>query len=119
LASEAKGLVLLAFRHGPIENVHAGKRCPTCDGNPEYGHITNAEMKEIMKSAVSRLYTFLYLKELDSAEYLRNIAFGNVFAGNWDEPVFHLFDESDIEAIRAQLFEPKGIPRTTKEPGLE
>jgi hypothetical protein len=29
LAVEAKALVALAFRNGPIEDVHAGKECPT------------------------------------------------------------------------------------------
>jgi hypothetical protein len=29
LAMEAKSLVALAFRNGPIESVHAGKDCPT------------------------------------------------------------------------------------------
>jgi hypothetical protein len=28
LAAEAKNIVALAFRNGPIENVHAGKECP-------------------------------------------------------------------------------------------
>ena len=30
LAAEAKSIVALAFRNGPIEDVHAGKECPTC-----------------------------------------------------------------------------------------
>ena len=34
LAAEAKSLVALAFRNGPIEDVHAGKKCPNCAGNP-------------------------------------------------------------------------------------
>jgi len=29
LAAEAKCIVALAFRNGPIEGVHAGKECPT------------------------------------------------------------------------------------------
>lgn len=29
LTDEAKALVVLAFRNGPIEDVHAGKTCPT------------------------------------------------------------------------------------------
>jgi hypothetical protein len=32
LAREAKAIVALAFRNGPIEDVHAGKICPTCEG---------------------------------------------------------------------------------------
>jgi hypothetical protein len=30
VAREAKALVALAFRNGPIEDIHAGKLCPTC-----------------------------------------------------------------------------------------
>jgi hypothetical protein len=33
VAREAKALVALAFRNGPIEDIHAGKLCPTCHGN--------------------------------------------------------------------------------------
>jgi hypothetical protein len=58
-----KALVALAFRNGPIENVHAGKACPTCQGDPQYSHITQAEMRQIMKAAVDRLHTFLVLKQ--------------------------------------------------------
>ena len=32
LAMEAKALVALAFRNGPIEDLHAGKPCPSCSG---------------------------------------------------------------------------------------
>ena len=53
LAREAKALVALAFRNGPIESVHAGKLCPTCNGAPEYSGITDDEMKAIIKSAVT------------------------------------------------------------------
>jgi len=52
LAAEAKGIVALAFRNGPIEGVHAGKECPNCAGKAEYSHITQDEMKNIMKRAV-------------------------------------------------------------------
>jgi hypothetical protein len=33
VAKEAKALVALALRNGPIEDIHAGKLCPTCHGN--------------------------------------------------------------------------------------
>jgi len=56
LAAEAKSIVALAFRNGPIEDVHAGKKCPACAGNHEYSHITQAEMKNIMKRAVDTVY---------------------------------------------------------------
>ena len=44
LADEAKSLVALAFRNGPIEDIHAGKECPTCAGKSEYSRITESEM---------------------------------------------------------------------------
>jgi hypothetical protein len=54
VAREAKALVALAFRNGPIEDVHAAKNCPTCQGDPRFSHITQAEMRRIMKAAVDR-----------------------------------------------------------------
>lgn len=62
LAAEAKSMVALAFRNGRIEDVHAEKECPTCTGKSEYSHITQAEMKNIMKGAVDTVYKLLWLK---------------------------------------------------------
>lgn len=50
----AKRLVLLAFRNGPIESIHAGRPCPNCSGKRGYSRITNEEMERIMKAAVNR-----------------------------------------------------------------
>jgi hypothetical protein len=88
VAREAKALVALAFRNGPIENVHAGKACPTCHGNPEYSHITQSEVRQIMKAAVDRLYTFLVLKRRDHDAYEAMLSFGERYTTAWDEPVF-------------------------------
>ena len=88
IAREAKALVALAFRNGPIENVHAGKACPTCHGDPQYSHITQAEMRQIMKAAVDRLYTFLVLKERDQKGYEALISLGERYTTAWDDPVF-------------------------------
>jgi hypothetical protein len=52
LAMEAKALVVLAFRNGPIEDLHAGKPCAVCSGKPEVSHLSDDEMKVVMKSAV-------------------------------------------------------------------
>jgi hypothetical protein len=65
LAVEAKALVALAFRNGPIENLHAGKPCPACSGLPGISHITDEEMKGLMKSAVDAIYRLLWLREHD------------------------------------------------------
>jgi hypothetical protein len=65
IAREAKSLVALAFRKGPIEDVHAGRECPTCAGKPEYSRITEAEMKSIMENAVDTVYKLLWMKKND------------------------------------------------------
>jgi hypothetical protein len=87
LAREAKAIVALAFRNGPIENIHAGKPCPTCSAGPEYSRITDDEMKAIMKSAVDRVYSLLSLKSGDPDGYERQIVFGSRYVTRWDEPV--------------------------------
>lgn len=86
LAAEAKGIVVLAFRNGPIEDVHAGKECPTCAGKGEYSHITQGEMKNIMKRAVDTVYKLLWLKQHDPDKYEATIEFGNRHTRSWDEP---------------------------------
>src|SRR5258708_13524029 len=86
LAAEAKSLVALAFRNGPIEDVHAGKECPTCAGNSEYSHITQAEMKNIMKQAVDTVYKLLWLKQSDPETYQPTLEFGTRYSRFWDEP---------------------------------
>lgn len=86
LAAEAKNLVALAFRNGPIEGVHAGKECPTCAGNSEYSHITQAEMKNMMKQGVDTVYKLLWLKQNDPEKYKATLAFGKRYTRFWDEP---------------------------------
>ncbi len=86
LAKEAKAIVALTFRNGPIEAVHAGKPCPTCSAVPGYSRITDDEMRAIMKSAVDRMYALLRLKGSDPASYARQIAFGARYTNQWDEP---------------------------------
>jgi hypothetical protein len=83
---EAKSLVALAFRNGPIESVHAGKDCPTCAGKSEYSHITQAEMKKIRKSAVDTVYKLLWLKQNDPVKYEATLELGSRYTRSWDEP---------------------------------
>ena len=87
MAREAKALVALAFRKGPIEDVHAGQTCPTCHGKAEYSRITQGEMRQIMKAAVDRVYTFLVLKEQDRKTYEALLNLGERYTTAWDEPV--------------------------------
>ncbi len=73
LAQEAKAIVALAFRNGPIESVHAGKPCPRCNGKPGYSRITDSEMKTLMKNAVDQVYALLCLKVTDPRRYAETI----------------------------------------------
>jgi peptide methionine sulfoxide reductase MsrA len=86
LALEAKGIVAVSFRNGPIEDVHAGAVCPTCSGKADYSHITQDEMKQIMKVAVNQVYKLLWLKEHDPTEYDRQITLGSLYTKHWDDP---------------------------------
>ncbi len=91
-AEEAKAIVALAFRSGPIEDVHAGKNCPTCSGKPEYSGITDLEMKDIMKKAVDRVYTLLRLKQDEPEQFNTLVQFGSLYTSRWDDPVFNPTD---------------------------
>ena len=86
LAMEAKALVALAFRNGPIEGLHAGEPCKICSGKPEVSHITDEEMKAITKSAVDCLYRLLWQRQSDSSAYKEAIAFGCRHTLHWDDP---------------------------------
>src|SRR5438309_3878914 len=86
LGREAKVLVAMAFRNGPIEDIHAGKPCPECHGHTEYSHITQSEMRQIMKTAVDRMYTFLLLKETDPKAYEALLTVGQMYTTARDEP---------------------------------
>jgi hypothetical protein len=86
LIREAKALVVLAFRNGPIEDLHAGKICPTCNGKPGYSRISNDEMKLIMKNAVNRVYRLLRLKSDNPDAYTKQIAYGERCTLGWDDP---------------------------------
>jgi len=86
LEREAKGIVLLAFRNGPIEDVHAGRSCPECAGKPGISRITDEEMKRIMKTAVDRVWTLLRMKYEDPGEYDRLLQWASLQTKAWDPP---------------------------------
>lgn len=86
LANEAKAIVALAFRNGPIENVHASRVCPLCTGSSEYSRITDEEMKAMMKSAVNAVYKLLLNRDSDADTYRKSIEYGVRFTSRWDDP---------------------------------
>ena len=86
LAAEAKAPIALAFRNGPIEDLHAGKPCAACSGRPEVSHISDDEMKVVMKSAVDALYRLLWQRDYDPVAYNEVLAFGRRHTIHWDDP---------------------------------
>jgi hypothetical protein len=86
LALEAKVFTALAFRNGPIEDLHAGQICPMCSGKPEYSHITDPEMKAMMMAAVNAMYRLLWQRENDPAAYLRSLELGQRYVQKWADP---------------------------------
>lgn len=85
LATEAKALVALAFRNGPIEALHAGRPCPQSSRNTEVSHISDDEMKHLMKSAVNALYRMLWLREHDPRSYDEHLALGRRYTSHWGD----------------------------------
>jgi hypothetical protein len=86
LAAEAKALTALAFRNGPIENLHAGMACPVCGSKTEFSHVSDEEMKEIMKAAVNTMYRLLWQRDHDHAAYLKSLLYGERYTQQWDDP---------------------------------
>jgi hypothetical protein len=86
LAIEAKSMVALAFRNGPIEDIHGGRECPTCAGKAEYSHITQDEMKRIMKRAVDKVYALLWIRTYHPEIFQHVVRTGSLYAPGWDLP---------------------------------
>lgn len=86
LADEAKSIVALAFRNGPIEDIHAGRECPTCARKVEYSHITQDEMKRIMKRAVDKVYALLWIRTYHPEVFQHVVQAGNCYTPGWDLP---------------------------------
>jgi hypothetical protein len=68
----------------------AGKPCPTSSGNASYSRISDPEMKQIMKNAVDRVYSMLWLEENEPTAYAARLEFGRLNSRSWDDPIFKL-----------------------------
>lgn len=73
---EANAIVAVAFRNGPIEELHAGRHSDLLD-DKSLSRITNAEMKTIMVAACRKVEELLVLRESDPEEYDRRIRDNN------------------------------------------
>jgi len=99
-AELAKTLTAMCIRNAEIEHIHAGKAPITktgdysdvkiidADGNKfswhEVSHISDNEMKILMKGIVNRLYTFFM--QGDDPRFDKNMEYQKQFTHKWDEP---------------------------------
>jgi hypothetical protein len=79
-------IVALAFRTGPIEDLHTGKTRPICSTDSAYSRISIEEMKVIMKAAVNTVYSLLWKRENDSEAYAKSLVHGARNTQRWDDP---------------------------------
>jgi hypothetical protein len=111
LEEEAKAIVLLAFRNGPIEGVHAGRaRCPGC----KRSGITDAEMKQINKVAVNRVWMLLKMREMNPQLYRASVLYGSGETSHWDPPEEERQWAIARAYLGAALFGPRKRPTRPK-----
>ena len=80
---QANVLTLLAFRNGPIENLHAGEYSPLLD-DPSLSRITDEEMKVLMIAASAKLAELLALRDSDPEDFARLLAVNWRQVRNWE-----------------------------------
>ena len=80
---QANVMTLLAFRNGPIEDLHSGKYSPLLE-DPRLSRITDAEMKTIMIDASTKLAELLALRDGDPEAFAAQIAAYWRQVRNWE-----------------------------------
>ena len=84
LRDEANTIVAMAFRNGPIEDLHAGKSSELLS-KPELSRITDDEMKTLMVNACEHVAKLLELKETAPHEYYRQMrSFNRMYCRGWE-----------------------------------
>lgn len=99
-AELAKTLTAMCVRNAEIETIHAGKGPVSKTGDysdvtvidaerheyrwNEVSHISDAEMKILMKGIVNRLFTFF--RQGDDPRFDKHMEYHKRFTHNWDEP---------------------------------
>lgn len=76
IALEAKVLTYLAFRQGPVEDLHAAPK----------SKITEREMRDLNRFMVDSLYVLLRLKARDPRAYWQTIEVVGRSVRDWDDP---------------------------------
>jgi hypothetical protein len=84
LRDEANAIVAMAFRNGPIEDLHAGKTSELLS-DLEVSKITDEEMKTIMVNACEQVAKLLKLKETDPEAYYRQmLSYNHMYCRQWE-----------------------------------
>ena len=84
LRDEANAIVAMAFRNGPIEDLHAGKSSELLS-DPELSRITDDEMKTLMINACEQVAKLLELKETDPEAYYRQmLSYNHLYCRRWE-----------------------------------
>lgn len=113
-ADLAKTLTAMCVRNAEIEDIHAGVKMVTKTGDysdvkvidaagnefswQEVPHITNPEMKMLMKGIVNRLYTFFM--QADDPRFDKNMDYHKRFTSKWDDPQI----DPHLDCNRKSLF---------------
>lgn len=84
LRDEANAIVAMAFRNGPIEDLHAGKWSELLN-DPTLSRITDEEMKTLMLAACRTMAELLRMKESDpEAYYQEMMTYNHRFCRHWE-----------------------------------
>lgn len=113
-ADLARVMALMCVRNTRLEDVHAGKHPVTKTGDysdvvvidgagreipwADVSHISDPQMRDLMKEVVNRLYTFML--KADDPRLQDWIARWSAVASRWDDPeldasFLHTFDPDD------------------------
>jgi len=92
LRDEANALTVYSFRHGFLEELHAGKSSPLLD-DPTLSRITDAEMKKLMIESSARLAHMLKLKAEDTDAYVQALLAWSEYCAHWDRNAETVMDE--------------------------
>lgn len=84
LRDEANAIVAMAFRNGPIEDLHAGKRSELLN-DPALSRLTDEEMKVVMTHACRKVAELLRMKDSDPEGYYQQMtAYNHLYCRGWE-----------------------------------
>jgi len=86
LAAEAKHWSFWLFATAPSKPCTPGNHARSAAGKADVSHLSDHEMKAVMKSAVDTLYRLLWQRDYDPAAYREALAFGRRNTLQWNDP---------------------------------